>query len=141
MGGTGAEGCDGRHTCVRTAEPAPLRRDRLSEPNPKETVMRTVALSLVLLAAAATPALAEKIGNFEIQTLMSEANNAANVAKIKRAFSLAAKERGRQAIEISCAPASSDWCANDFVAACDKNKGGMSTNPEGGVTCSLPQYE
>jgi hypothetical protein len=103
--------------------------------------MRTVAFSLVLLAAAATPALAEKTGNFEIQMLMSEANNAANVAKIKRAFDLAARERGRQAIEISCAPADSDWCANEFVAACDKNEGGMSTDPDGGVTCSLPQHE
>jgi hypothetical protein len=36
--------------------------------------MRTVALSLILLAVAAAPALAEKLGNFEIQRLMSEAN-------------------------------------------------------------------
>jgi hypothetical protein len=61
--------------------------------------------------------------------------------EVERAFGFAAKERGRQAIEISCAPADSDWCANDFVAACDKNDGGMSTNPDGGVTCSLPQHE
>ena len=40
--------------------------------------MRTVALSFILLAAAATPALAaDKLGNFEIQHLMSEANNTA----------------------------------------------------------------
>lgn len=59
---------------------------------------------------------------------------------IKPAFGLAARERGRQAIEISCAPAGSDWCAKDFVQACANAKGGMSTNPDGGVTCSLPQY-
>jgi hypothetical protein len=100
--------------------------------------MRTVALSLILLAAAAAPALAEKTGNFEIQMLMSEANKAANVAKIKRTFDLAAKQRGRQAIEISCAPGDSSWCAKEFVAACDKHDGGMSTNPDGSVTCSFP---
>ena len=61
--------------------------------------------------------------------------------EVKRAFDLAAKERGRQAIEISCAPADSQWCADDFVQACDNAKGGMSTNPDGGVTCSLPQHE
>ena len=64
-----------------------------------------------------------------------------NASEVKRAFDLAAKERGRQAIEISCAPANSDWCAKDFVQACDNAKGGMSTNPDGGVTCSLPQYK
>jgi len=100
--------------------------------------MRMAAFSLVLLAAAATPALAEKTGNFEIQMLMSEANNAANVAKIKRTFDLAARQRGRQAIEISCAPGDSSWCAKEFVAACDRHDGGMSTNPDGSVTCSFP---
>ena len=64
-----------------------------------------------------------------------------NAHEVKRAFDLAAKERGRQAIEISCAPADSDWCAKDFVQACANAKGGMSTNPDGGVTCSLPQYQ
>ena len=100
--------------------------------------MRMAAFSLVLLAAAATPALAEKTGNFEIQMLMSEANNAANVAKIKRTFDLAARQRGRQAIEISCAPGDSSWCAKEYVAACDRHDGGMSTNPDGSVTCSFP---
>jgi hypothetical protein len=61
--------------------------------------------------------------------------------EVKRAFDLAAKERGRQEIEISCAPADSDWCAKDFVQACDNADGGMSTNPDGGVTCSLPQHQ
>ena len=64
-----------------------------------------------------------------------------SATQVKRAFGLAAKERGRQAIEISCSPAGSDWCAKDFVQACDNAKGGMSTNPEGGVTCSLPQHQ
>ncbi len=100
--------------------------------------MRTVALSLALLAAAAAPALAEKPLQFEIQMATSDLQNAENAAKIKRTFDLAARQRGRQAIEISCAPGDSSWCAKEFVAACDKHDGGMSTNPDGSVTCSFP---
>lgn len=100
--------------------------------------MRTVALSLALLAAAAAPALAEKTLQFEIQMATSDMQNAENAAKIKRTFDLAARQSGRQAIEISCAPGDSSWCAKEFVAACDKHDGGMSTNPDGSVTCSFP---
>ena len=100
--------------------------------------MRTVAFSLALLAAAAAPALAEKTLQFEIQMATSEMQSAENAARIKRTFDLAAKQRGRQAIEISCAPGDSNWCAKDFVTACDKHDGGMSTNPDGSVTCSFP---
>ncbi len=64
-----------------------------------------------------------------------------SAAEVTSVFDLAAADRGRQAIEISCSPASSTWCAGGFVAACDKAKGGMSTGPDGGVTCSLPQHE
>lgn len=64
-----------------------------------------------------------------------------SAAEVQRIFGLAAAERGRQAIEISCSPAGSTWCAEGFVAACDKAKGGMSTGPDGSVTCSLPQHE
>jgi len=103
--------------------------------------MRTVALSLVLLAAAAAPGLAEQRLQFELQMATSDLQNAENVKQIKRTFDLAARQRGRQAIEISCAPADSQWCVDDFAQACSKAKGGLSTNPEGGVTCSLPQYE
>ena len=100
--------------------------------------MRTVALSLALLAAAAAPALAEKTLQFEIQMATSDLQNAENAAKIKRTFDLAARQRGRQAIEISCAPGDSPWCAKEFVTACDNHDGGMSTNPDGSVTCSFP---
>ena len=104
--------------------------------------MRILALSLGLLAAiAAIPAAADRTLNFEIQMATSEMNNAENAAKIKKTFNMAAAQRGRQAIEISCSPASSTWCAKDFVTACDNAKGGMSTGPDGGVTCSLPQYK
>jgi hypothetical protein len=122
--------------------------------------MKRFAYPLAILAVVAFTPLAGAEGmNFEIQMQTSDLQNAENVPgtplikekkqlravqsvyEVKRAFDLAAKERGRQAIEISCSPAGSDWCAKDFVQACDNAKGGMSTNPEGGVTCSLPQHQ
>ena len=107
--------------------------------------MKRFAYSIAILAIGvhfATPASAE------IQHLMSEFNQAETTAKtkrmsvrsaaqIKRTFDLAAKERGRQAIDISCAPGDSQWCSDDFVQACEDHKGGASTNPDGSVTCSL----
>lgn len=121
--------------------------------------MKTIACSLAILAAAvssAAPAAPAAAQQFEIQVMTSDLQNAESVRsatkeakqlrvlsapEVKRAFDLAARDGGRQAIEISCAPADSEWCAKDFVAACDKADGGMSTNPDGGVTCSLPQYD
>jgi len=61
-------------------------------------------------------------------------------AEVKRTFGFAAGQR-RQAIEISCAPGGSEHCSGDFVTACDNHGGGMSTNPDGSVTCSLPQHD
>ena len=123
--------------------------------------MKRLAYPLAILAVVAfAPLAGAEQMNFNIQVQTSDlqiAENAPttpsvketkqlravqNAHEVKRAFDLAAKEeRGRQAIEISCAPANSDWCAKDFVQACANAKGGMSTNPDGGVTCSLPQYQ
>ncbi len=114
--------------------------------------MKRFACPLAILAVAAALAAPAAAQQFEIQNSMSAFNQAESLARtkqidvrsatqVKPAFGLAAKERGRQAIEISCSPAGSDWCAKDFVDACANAKGGMSTNPEGGVTCSLPQYQ
>jgi len=75
------------------------------------------------------------------QTLKAKQLDAHSAAEVKNAFAIAAKDGGRQAIEISCSPAGSDWCAKGFVAACDKAKGGLSSNDEGEVTCSLPQWK
>jgi hypothetical protein len=63
-----------------------------------------------------------------------------SAAEIKHAFGLTAGQR-TQAIEISCAPGGSSHCTGDFVTACDNHEGGMSTNPDGSVTCSLPQHD
>ena len=122
--------------------------------------MKRLVYPIAILAAVAfAPLAGAEQMNFNIQLQTSDlqiAENAPatplvketkqlravqNAHEVKRAFDLAAKERGRQAIEISCAPADSDWCAKDFVQACANAKGGMSTNPDGGVTCSLPQYQ
>jgi|SRR5688572_15295129 len=113
--------------------------------------MKKFACLLAILAVVAfTPLASAEEMNVEMQTpdlqiaeiketkLLRAVQSA---YEVKRAFDLAARERGRQAIEISCSPAGSDWCAKDFVDACANAKGGMSTNPEGGVTCSLPQYQ
>ena len=104
-------------------------------------------------AALAAPAAAQQ---FQIQVMTSDLQNAESIPsatkdakqlralsarEVTRAFDLAARDGGRQAIEISCAPADSEWCAKDFVTACDNADGGMSTNPDGGVTCSLPQHK
>ena len=102
--------------------------------------MKNVAYPLAILAvAAACVALNAPAGATEFKDIKKFAIE--NARDVKPAFGLAAKERGRQAIEISCAPANSSWCAKDFVQACDNAKGGMSTNPDGGVTCSLPQHK
>lgn len=37
-------------------------------------------------------------------------------------------------LDITC---DGDWCMKSIVTACDKNKGGLSTNDDGSVTCSL----
>jgi len=119
--------------------------------------MKGIAVSFAILvvsaAAFGAPAGAQQ---FEIQVMTSDLQNAESVhavtreAKllrvlsaldVSRVFGFAAAERGRQAIEISCSPASSSWCAKDFVTACDNAKGGLSTDPDGGVTCSLPQHK
>ena len=99
---------------------------------------RSHILRAMLLSSMASIALASfaSADNAKIKQL-----SVRNAAEVKSVFRLAAGDQGRQAIEISCSPASSDWCAKDFVTACDNAKGGMSTDPDGGVTCSLPQHE
>lgn len=103
--------------------------------------MKRIACSFAIVAAALAATVAPAAAEFEIQMLMQEANNAHDATRLDTAMGLAAAHKGRQKIEISCSPASSGWCAKDFVAACDRHNGGMSTNPDGSVTCSLPQHK
>ena len=46
----------------------------------------------------------------------------------------APKKPVKSGLEITC---SSEWCMKSIVAGCDKNGGGLSSNPDGSVTCSL----
>jgi hypothetical protein len=144
---------------LAAANPPPRRATTGARTDdPKESVMKRFAYPIAILAVVAfTPLAGAEQMNFKIETQTSDLQIAENgtpslketkqlravqnAYEVKRAFDLAAKERGRQAIEISCAPANSDWCAKDFVQACANAKGGMSTNPDGGVTCSLPQHQ
>ena len=98
--------------------------------------MKIYPLAILTVACAAFIAPAGATEFKDVKKFVVE-----NAREVKSTFNLAARERGRQAIEISCAPADSNWCAKDFVQACDNAKGGMSTNPDGGVTCSLPQHK
>lgn len=49
---------------------------------------------------------------------------------------IAAAPKGPQksGLEVTC---SSEWCMKSIVSGCDKNGGGLSTNPDGSVTCSM----
>jgi hypothetical protein len=77
----------------------------------------------------------------KVQVDLNDASKPRSPAAIGKAIGSAAADDNRQAIEISCAPAGSGWCATGFVAACDRNKGGLSTNPDGSVTCSMPHVK
>ncbi len=100
----------------------------------------TLSIAVVAVAFSCAKFSMEASADQQLMTQPVKQMNVRTAAEVKRVFGFAA-ERGRQAIEISCAPADSDWCAKDFVTACDNADGGMSTNPDGGVTCSLPQHE
>lgn len=100
-------------------------------------------LSVTLLGAgasgAAQPSDAQQLLQAKKQNVLEL--RVRNAAEVERSFGFAARQSGAQAIEISCSPGTSEHCSGDFVAACDKNDGGMSTNPDGSVTCSLPQHD
>lgn len=101
-------------------------------------MMRSRLIPVLLLSSFAGLALATSAGADTAKVKQMQVRTA---AEVKSVFRLASADGGKQAIEISCKPASSSWCAKDFVTACDNAKGGMSTDPDGGVTCSLPQYK
>lgn len=43
-------------------------------------------------------------------------------------------------ISLTCRPPDDDYCATDFQARCDEGGGGLSTEPDGGITCTLPDH-
>ena len=56
-----------------------------------------------------------------------------------RALDLARRETSDElfAINLTCSNGSSAYCADKFVAHCDEHDGGLSTNPDGSITCSI----
>lgn len=42
---------------------------------------------------------------------------------------------------VTCRPGDSNWCSNGFQIACDTQDGGLSTEPDGGVTCTYPEED
>jgi hypothetical protein len=48
---------------------------------------------------------------------------------------------GAAADSITCRPATSNWCANGFQIQCERQDGGLSTEPDGGITCTYPESE
>jgi hypothetical protein len=102
--------------------------------------MKTITVSLAILAASVAFAALSLDAGADQQPKKVMQLQVRSAADIGKAFGAAANDGGRQAVEISCHPASSSWCAGGFVSACDKAKGGLSSN-DGGVTCSLPQHQ
>jgi hypothetical protein len=99
-------------------------------------MMKTLTLSLAILAS--TAALATIGLAAADQTQMTKQIDVRSAAQVKGAFDLAARPGGgKQAVVITCYPASSSWCGKNFVQACDNAKGGMSTNPDGSTSCTV----
>ena len=42
---------------------------------------------------------------------------------------------------ITCRPGTSNWCANGFQIQCERQDGALSSEPDGGVTCTYPESE
>lgn len=105
------------------------------------TIVLLVSVTLLGIGAsgAAQPSGTQHFAQAKKQSVLEL--RVRNAAEVRRSFGLAARQRGAQAIEISCSPGDSEHCSGDFVTACDDHDGGMSTNPDGSVTCSLPQHD
>jgi len=60
---------------------------------------------------------------------------------IGSSVSLDANRGTAAADSVTCRPGTSDWCAGGFQTRCDEQKGSLSSEPDGGVTCTYPEYE
>lgn len=101
--------------------------------------MKSLTMSLAILASSMALATLG-LGAAADQTQKIKQLTVRSAADIGKAFGAATNDGGREPIVITCFPAGSEWCAKGFVAACDKHKGGLGSDDQGGVTCSLPQY-
>lgn len=49
-----------------------------------------------------------------------------------------AKEEADGETAINCYSPDTNWCSNGYASACDGLHGGLSTEPDGSITCSIP---
>lgn len=106
----------------------------------RPSLILATLLPLSAIAAFAAPAIAD----LQLKTATVRQIEVRSAAEVRRAFGFASTN-SQQAIEITCSPANSSWCAKDFVTACDNAEGILSSSPDGGkegsVVCSLPQHK
>ncbi len=93
--------------------------------------MLKATLYCAVAALFATAALAQK----------SKCEPVSSVAQFDRVIELAARDSGAsgKVIDITCddSDESVEFCANDFADTCVAHGGGLSTNPDGTITCSV----
>ena len=97
------------------------------------SLLSMACLSLSLLSA---PSYAEKTANsFKANNAVIKKMKVRNVGELDRGLNLA-RGGNHSAIVLTCYPPTDSWCANEFQTACEKGGGGLSTEPDGGISCS-----
>lgn len=102
---------------------------------------RSMPLALVLAVVAATLAVDAGDGPVQAAQPIAKKRQSLRLAPAAAIEALKQVRRGgtTRALDLTCqSDGSSNHCATKFVAACDEAGGGMSTNPDGSVTCSMP---
>ena len=110
--------------------------------------MKTLSLATALTVVVLSGAQASELAVASTAHLSAQAKKqqlakkfqVRDVGEIRRAFSLVGRGgRQTQALEISCWPASSSACSDEFSAACDRKKGTLSSG--GDNTVGRPEVE
>jgi len=98
------------------------------------SLLSATCLSLSLLS---TPVFADKAvaNSFKTNTATVKTIKARNNSDVNKAFRIARAD-SHSAIVITCHPPDHKWCAGDFQTACEEGGGGLSTEPDGGISCS-----
>lgn len=94
-----------------------------------------VSLAGFSISASAGEAVAKSI-KLENNRYKIENVRVRNNAELSKALNLAAKDT-HSAIVITCHPPTNDWCAGKFQTKCTDAGGGLSTEPDGGIACSV----
>lgn len=104
--------------------------------NCRTIILLSVAyLSMSLLS---TPVLADKAVAKSLSTNTGAVKNikARNSSDLKRAFRIASTDN-HSALVVTCHPPEHKWCAGEFQTACEDMGGGVGTEPDGGISCSV----